>query len=332
MRVEEDLGGGFVRLNIDESQARQAKHDIRCVEDIVLEALRNSRDAKAKNILIASCKNEKKNRSLVIIDDGSGIPQNLQEKIFEPRVTSKLDKFIIDEYGVHGRGMALYSISMCSHPSIINSHPGRGTVLMATIDTAKLPEASDQSSIPKLKQTKKGIEVQGPNNVLKSILTFNLKYPDLQIYYGNPSQIASVLYQRGIKEFDASNPFTDSQKPYIDCLSLAITPLELTKIAKNQFGLELSQRNSYRIINKEIPPPETILSLIPIKTSSNTKNKNISRSLSSYLSNEDLAQLDNATINVFNTIAEKYFIQLAEKPHFKRVGNTISVTLLLEKA
>ena len=40
LRVEEDYGQGFVRLRSAEAERRQAKHDIRCVEDIVIGARR----------------------------------------------------------------------------------------------------------------------------------------------------------------------------------------------------------------------------------------------------------------------------------------------------
>ena len=36
LRVEENLGDGFVRLRVSEAERRQAKHDIQQVEDIVL--------------------------------------------------------------------------------------------------------------------------------------------------------------------------------------------------------------------------------------------------------------------------------------------------------
>ena len=53
LRVEDDLGCGFVRLRSAEAERRQAKHDIRGTEDIVIEMLRNARDAHAKLIFVA---------------------------------------------------------------------------------------------------------------------------------------------------------------------------------------------------------------------------------------------------------------------------------------
>ena len=56
LSVEEDLGNGFVRLKISEAERRQALQDINCVEDIIVELLRNSRDAGSENIFIGTKK------------------------------------------------------------------------------------------------------------------------------------------------------------------------------------------------------------------------------------------------------------------------------------
>jgi len=69
VKVEETLGDGFVRLKVSEAERRQAKHDIRTFEDVVVEALRNSRDAHARRIYVA-CSREGDTRTLTVIDDG----------------------------------------------------------------------------------------------------------------------------------------------------------------------------------------------------------------------------------------------------------------------
>ena len=50
LRIEDDLGDGFVRLRTSEAERRQAAHDIRSTEDIVIELLRNARDAHARTV------------------------------------------------------------------------------------------------------------------------------------------------------------------------------------------------------------------------------------------------------------------------------------------
>ena len=50
LRDEDDLGDGFVRLRSSEAERRQAAQDIRSSEDVVIELLRNARDAGASRI------------------------------------------------------------------------------------------------------------------------------------------------------------------------------------------------------------------------------------------------------------------------------------------
>ena len=73
LAVEERLGDGFVRLQTAEAERRQAKPDIRCVEDVVIEMLRNARDAHATSIFLATSR-EGRMKTLAFLDDGDGIP------------------------------------------------------------------------------------------------------------------------------------------------------------------------------------------------------------------------------------------------------------------
>ena len=116
LRVEESLGSGFVRLRTSEAERRQAQQDIRCVEDAVLELVRNARDAGATHVYVASSR-QGSTRTLVVLDNGCGIPRPFWTRVFEPRVTSKLESFHEDAWGVHGRGMALFSISQNAETS-----------------------------------------------------------------------------------------------------------------------------------------------------------------------------------------------------------------------
>ena len=71
------------------------------------------------NIFVA-CTREGSTRRIAMIDDGDGVPKHLQRTVFEPRVTSKLDSMHMDKWGVHGRGMALYSIAVNAESATIS--------------------------------------------------------------------------------------------------------------------------------------------------------------------------------------------------------------------
>ena len=148
LRVEENLGEGYVRLRVAEAERRQAKHDIRCVEDVVIEMLRNARDAGARHIYVATTRVGNL-RTTTMLDDGSGIPADMQSRIFEARVTSKLESVRMDRWGVHGRGMALYSVKENTvSAEVMSSALGKGSSIRVVTDADVLSERADQSSWP----------------------------------------------------------------------------------------------------------------------------------------------------------------------------------------
>ncbi len=203
--VEENLGDGFVKLRVSEAERRQAKHDIQHVEDIVVEMLRNSRDAGAKSIYVATMKEEGVRtllflddgagvpddmrerifvvemlrnsrdagaksiyvatmkeegvRTLLFLDDGAGVPDDMRERIFDARVTSKLETMKMDRWGVHGRGMALFSIRQNTLSSqVVASGPNMGTSIRVTADTDALSERADQSTWPQTAKDESGVQ------------------------------------------------------------------------------------------------------------------------------------------------------------------------------
>ena len=130
-----------MRLKVSEAERRQAKHDIRSVEDIVVELLRNSRDATFVASFLPPAR-EGDLRTLTVVDDGVGVPPQMADRIFEPRVTSKLDSMVVDQWGVHGRGMALFSIAATpSRPKSRASEPHKGTASRSSRTARSSPSA-----------------------------------------------------------------------------------------------------------------------------------------------------------------------------------------------
>ena len=85
LRVEESLGRASSGSAWPRAERRQAKHDVRCVEDAVIEMLRNARDAGARHIYVATAR-EGDLRTTTMLDDGSGIPADMHDRVFEARV------------------------------------------------------------------------------------------------------------------------------------------------------------------------------------------------------------------------------------------------------
>ena len=137
LRVEENLGEGYFRLRVSEAERRQAKQDVRCVEDAVIELLRNARDAGARHVYVATSR-EGDLRTTTVLDDGAGIPEDMHERVFESRVTSKLDSVRTDRWGVHGRGMALFSIrENAVSAGVASSVPGGGAAIRVVTDAQR---------------------------------------------------------------------------------------------------------------------------------------------------------------------------------------------------
>ncbi|MDO4182367.1 MAG: ATP-binding protein [Coriobacteriia bacterium] len=263
LRVQEDLGDGFVRLRSEEAQRRQAAHDIRSSEDAVIEILRNARDAEARNIFLATCKEGEK-RLMVMVDDGVGIPPKLHSLIFEPRVTSKLDTVHMDKWGVHGRGMALYSIKENSlEARVVASEPGRGSSILVRTDTSALAERTDQSTFPQLAFGETGkVSIRGPRNIVRTACEFALEHrKTLNVFLGSPVEIAATLYQFGLACLPASRlAFSDSkdQVPFAKTLAYAADPTEFVAAA-DALGLQLSDRSAYRIMQGQLKPLDSLL-------------------------------------------------------------------------
>ncbi len=347
LKIEEDLGGGFVRLNVAEAERRQAKHDIRSIEDVVVELIRNSRDSGCKNIFVSSNKDGNE-RSIVIIDDGCGIPSDLIELVFEPRVTSKLNLLIEDRYGIHGRGMALYSIkNNVKEIGILASSPGRGTFIKFYADTTLLTEKRDQSTSP-LTKIKNGqiFVVKGPNNVLRILSEFALTHPDIRIFFGTPSQILATVYELSQnlltqnKDLDGAffESFAKGELPLWQCLGLIGDPKSLMEAAGSAYGLSVSLRNVHRIFAQEIEPLFDLRTMMVRghKKSELKEGENLSlfvgRNLAKCIDQSDIEDIAVKLHESLDSILEKYFLRVLDLPKIRRENNQLKFTVDLTDA
>lgn len=283
LRIETDLGDGFVRLSSSEAERRQAKHDIRCVEDIVIEMLRNARDAQARLIYLATVR-EGNTRRIVMIDDGAGIPQSMHTAVFEPRVTSKLDTYHMDRWGVHGRGMALYSIrENAKSARVVASAPHKGSAIEVIVDTEVLPERADQSSLPHRIVSDDGRAVmRGPRNINRMVAEFVTEKKDApQVFVGSAIQIAATMRQAGLRALPTggdgaaltpdggrhageaveaeSSAGLRANLPLCLQPALAATPHELAQVCR-AIGLDMSERSARRILDGQVEAVSSFLS------------------------------------------------------------------------
>ncbi len=339
LRVEENLGAGYVRLRVSEAERRQAKHDIRRVEDIVIEMLRNARDAGAGSVYLALSKTETR-RTLIMLDDGCGVPADMRERIFEARVTSKLERMKMDRWGVHGRGMALYSIrENCEEARVVTSGEGRGTVFSVVADTDELPERADQSTWPLVAKDDDGVLacVKGPHNIIRAACEFALEsLHGCDVYLGSPTEIASTLYAHANHALDASRLlFIDDEEelPVTERLGLATDAADFIRIAAG-LGLELSERTAHRILAGSIKPVRSVASKILRERTRRPRETTVDltrdrRGLK--IARDDLDEFSRALERDFSILAERYYLTITGEPRIRVSGDAIQVTIPVGK-
>ena len=341
LRVEQDLGGGFVRLRTSEAERRQAAQDIRSSEDALVELLRNARDAGARHIFTAF-QREGAQRTITVIDDGSGVPEAMHERIFEPRVTSKLDSAHMDKWGMHGRGMALFSIrENAEQARVAFSAPGIGTALTVVTDTASLSERADQSTFPHF-ELKDGVAaMRGPRNLLRTAAEFALEHRDeVTVFCGSPAEVAAALLAFGMATTTpALRAFGGSfqEQPLVRWLACAPDPATFAERAA-LMGLELSERTARRVLDGQVEPPLPLRDLLEAQLTAGKGAASRNRTTSAKrheggpalrLTEEDRCELAEAMQQAFAAVAERYYLDPSVKPRIAISGDSLSVIVPL---
>lgn len=345
LRVEADLGDGFVRLRSDEAERRQAAQDIRSTEDIVIELLRNSRDAHASNIFLAVTREEERRR-LVAIDDGEGIPPRMHEQIFEARVTSKLDTMHMDKWGVHGRGMALYSVAANAEIArVMASDVDKGCSILVETDLARLGEKTDQSTFPSFELSDEGIvQVRGPKNILRTACEFAIdSRKDCTLYLGSATDVAATLYSFGLSTLSVSlRAFcTDSSElPVPKRLSVAPDPAALAQEA-SALGLDISERSARRIMDGQIAPLDPLIDRVHIKGWGTGKSDGHRRPIGEErlladdrglkVHPDDLRRFSDRVSEAYADLAQSYYLENKVDIDVKVGKDAIQITIPVER-
>ncbi|MDZ4654531.1 MAG: ATP-binding protein [Coriobacteriia bacterium] len=337
LKVEESLGDGYVRLRIAEAERRQAKHDVRSVEDVVVELLRNSRDAHAQRIFVASAR-EGNLRTITIIDDGVGVPKHLHETIFEPRVTSKLETMVVDRWGVHGRGMALFSVrSNVSVARIASSDIHKGTALNVVVDTTDLAERADQSTWPIVEKDGTGrlTVARGPHNIVRRVVEFACEHPEVEIYLGSPTEVLSTLYNSARHHLDTADLMfcEDLSRMSVWHRPAACSDAaELVETAES-IGLPVSERTAHRIIGGELPTLVLVLTEVAAEDEQPVVGEpDIYRDRRSlHIHHTDLAAFKRELEQAFDLLAERYYLSLRGEPRISIGVDDIRVRFSVDK-
>jgi hypothetical protein len=234
-----DLGSGFARL-LGAEGLRRSPARIRCVEDALLELLRNSRDAGARGIYVASSLRSRRYRQLVVVDDGRGIPDTHRRLIFEPGVTTRhLTPVSYDdarsdaEAGtLHGAGLSLYHIKNAATLAEVLSSSAP-TSIKVVFDTRALPEKSLQSNAHSSKTNL-------PATLARFARQASPQAP--RFYHASPARVLARLLKDRIIRLDE--------------------PADAGRLRQEAagLGLEVSLRTVQRVLAGEVPAAEEVAS------------------------------------------------------------------------
>lgn len=302
-----DLGSGLARLSGVEG-VRRSPGRIRYVEDALFELLRNSRDAGARNIYVASSLRARRYRTLVVIDDGRGIPETHKQLVFEPGVTSRHLAPVPEDAGrdpgPHGAGLSLYHLRnvALSAEVLSSSSP---TVLKAVFDTHTLPEKSLQSNA-------RPSRTNLPATLAKFVATKN----PARLYYASPARIlALLLKQRIIQTPDNRGKVGEAGRVREAALGL---------------GLEASLRTVQRVISGEIPPAEEVVAPREEADAEGSRTRVIRRDDLAgpilAIESEDLAEIRG----LLRRVARSSYLELAGLDVERRPGELILTARVYE--
>ena len=224
-----DLGAGFARLSGVEG-LRRSPGRLRSVEDALFELLRNSRDAGARNVYVASSLGARRYRHLVVIDDGRGIPETHKHLVFEPGVTTRHLNPVPEApaqdlprtHAPHGAGLSLYHVKNVALSAEVLS-ASSPTVIKIVFDTRSLPEKRLQSNA---RPSKTNL----PATLTRFLADSGPNPP--RLYHASPSRILSRLLDNRIIQESRGNDG------------------EATRVreAARGLGLEVSLRTVQRIL------------------------------------------------------------------------------------
>ena len=329
LRVEEALGEGFVRLRISEAERRQAKHDIRCVEDAVIELLRNARDADAAHVFVATSAVGNV-RDLLVFDDGCGIPQGMQTRVFEARVTSKLDSMHMDQWGVHGRGMALYSIrENAQQARVIASGRGLGSAFGVTFDTNAITERADQSTWPTVVSQDGGQTLRGPHNIIRTCVEFGLASRDrCKVYVGSPSEVVATMRARmqPAALLHGAAAATDlAGVPVAQRVCFAHDARALREVA-DALGIKMSERTAHRIIRNEIKPLQNVCATVMPSGNPQRVAAPAGGMRKVVLADSDRREFARLMARDFSFLGDRYYLELLGEPRVRLSEGRLTVT------
>jgi len=247
----------------------------------------------------------------------------------------------MDRWGVHGRGMALFSIKQNTDEArVVTSGVDLGSAFKVSVAADRLSERADQSSWPQAVKDEDGRYVcaRGPHNIIRAACEFALEeLRGCDVYLGSPSEIAATLYAQASSRLDTSRLLfidDESELPVVDRLGLASDAEDFIRICSG-LGLEMSERTAHRILAGQIKPVRGVTARLlrerdssshapaPVDLAKDRRGLRIAK--------DDMAQFSRAVERDFNDLAARYYLNLCGDPKIRVSRDRITVTFDLAK-
>ena len=263
----------------------------------------------------------------------------MQERIFEPRVTSKLETMVMDEWGVHGRGMALFSVrSNAAEARVVASDLHKGASLLVAADTEQLTERADQSTWPHVERDEQGMlrVTRGPHNIIRRVAEFAIEHPEVEVYLGTATETVATMTAVARGELDASELlFCDdvTRLPVWQRPAAASDAAELVNIAA-AIGMPVSERTAHRVLGGELAPLSSVLEIVggAKAKAAETPGSDIYRDRRGLkIHHTDLAAFRTELEKAFDLVAERYYLHLKCEPRITVGKDDIRVRFEVEK-
>jgi hypothetical protein len=246
---------------------------------------------------------------------------------------------VMDTWGVHGRGMALFSIrSNASEARIVTSAAHKGSSFVVTTDIERLPERSDQSTWPAVERDDDGVlrVARGPHNVVRRVVEFGIEHPGVDVFYGSTAEVLATLVM--LARFELA------EADLLFCEELDRLPVwqrpgacadagELTAVSE-AIGLPVSERTAHRILGGEIAPLRTVVNTVNPTAPSATEQPtpDIYRDRRGLkIHHSDLAAFRTDLERAFDALASRYYLHLKCEPRITVGRDEIRVRFDVEK-
>jgi len=262
----------------------------------------------------------------------------MHERVFEPRITSKLETMVMDKWGVHGRGMALYSVrENTAFAKIASSGRAMGCAVMVSCDCAALPERSDQSAWPQIEKAEdeRWKVVKGTRNILRHTVEFACEHPELEIYLGSPAEILATITTMSRTAIERTGRLIAENiesLPVWQRPGMAADAGELAALALS-VGLPVSERTAHRILADEIGTVDSIIRILSAADDLAPKAEpDIYRNRKGLkIHPGDLVDFRREISAAFDSLAEKYFLYAKNEPRIRITKDSISIRFDIEK-